>query len=253
MTWKAIGKSVAGTSHVASGKICDDAVQFSVMRKDCAGEALVCCASDGAGSALYAAWAADFVTHFMVRALDDLTASGDPITESDVLGIAEDVYAALSEEADLQRVPLNEYSCTLLGCCLTAGQSVFFQIGDGAIVRNDGAGNYTYIWWPQNGEYQNTTSFIVDDPSLGNLNITILDERVDEVAIFTDGLQLLALNTETSSVHQPFFTSLFHVLRMAGDTEKQELLTGRLTEYLNSKAINDRTDDDKTLFLATRL
>ena len=93
----------------------------------------------------------------------------------------------------------------------------------------------------------------MDDPSLGNLNITILDERVDEVAIFTDGLQLLALNTETSSVHQPFFTSLFHVLRMAGDTEKQELLTGRLTEYLNSKAINDRTDDDKTLFLATRL
>jgi hypothetical protein len=76
---------------------------------------------------------------------------------------------------------------------------------------------------------------------------------VDEVAIFTDGLQMLALNMESRTVHQPFFSDLFRYLRMANDADKVSILNGKLATYLDSPGINGRTDDDKTLFLATRL
>jgi hypothetical protein len=86
-----------------------------------------------------------------------------------------------------------------------------------------------------------------------NLKIIKILEPVHEVALTTDGLQMLVLNNETSTLHQPFFTSLFKGLRIADDSEKIEILNKKLREYLSSSIINERTDDDKTLFLATRL
>lgn len=253
MTWKAIGHSVAGTSHTANDKGCDDAVQYSVVKSSFTGETMICCASDGAGSALYAAQAADMATKYMTDALAGLAEAGHRLVEADIYALVEELYDLLEGEALKQETELNEFSCTLLGCCITSGRAIFWQIGDGAIVRNDGTGNYSYLWWPHNGEYQNTTSFIVDDRNLPHLKVAILEEQVDEVAIFTDGLQMLALNTESETVHQPFFIDLFRYLRMADDTDKVAVLNRKLAEYLDSKVINDRTDDDKTLFLATRL
>jgi len=253
MTWKAIGHSAVGTSHTANEKGCDDAVQYSVVKSGLTGETMICCASDGAGSAIYASLAADMATKYMADALAGLAEAGHRLVEADIYALAEELYDLLEGEALKQEVELNEFSCTLLGCYVTGGRAIFFQIGDGAIVRNDGAGNYAYLWWPHNGEYQNTTSFVVDDRNLQNLRVAILEEQVDEVAIFTDGLQLLALNTESETVHQPFFTDLFKYLRMADEADKVAVLNRKLAEYLDSRVINDRTDDDKTLFLATRL
>ena len=42
-------------------------------------------------------------------------------------------------------------------------------------------------------------------------------------------------------------------MRMVDTSEKTEFLDTMLAKYLDSTAINARTDDDKTLFLATRL
>ena len=47
------------------------------------------------------------------------------------------------------------------------------------------------------------------------MKIAVVEDNIQEVALFTDGLQLLALNNENLSVHQPFFTSMFKWLRMA--------------------------------------
>lgn len=253
MSWKAIGKSVGGTSHTAAGKGCEDALQHLIERDINGEDVLICCASDGAGSALYAGEASAFCTSEVLSALSRVAASGAELTEAHIYSLLEDIYEDLQTQAASNEVELNEYSCTLLGCYITGARAVFFQIGDGAVIRDDASGAYTYIWWPQNGEYQNATSFLIDDKSFGNLNITILEERIDEVALFTDGLQMLALNNESKQVHQPFFTSLFPHLRVAGDGYKTDILNRKLEEYLDSKAINDRTDDDKTLFLATRL
>jgi hypothetical protein len=253
MKWKAIGESVTGTSHHTGSGTCEDSVRFRVTKDRDGDEVLVCVASDGAGSAKYAAWAADFATKEGIGILSLISQEPDRVRERDIFGMVEDIYDVLAWEAEQKNVDIHEYSCTLLGCFIAKERSIFFQIGDGAIVRNDGSGFYIPVWWPHNGEYQNTTAFIVDDRNLANLNILVLEEPVHEVAVFTDGLQMLALNMEERNAHQPFFADLFKYLRMADDQPKLEVLSRKLTEYLESEPVNNRTDDDKTLFLGTRL
>jgi len=252
MIWKAIGQSEAGTSHVASGKSCEDNITYTIVADAAGEEVLVCCASDGAGSAKFGGRASEYTTQTFFHRLTDFAKSGNEISEADIYTIAEDVYEALQHEAEDRSVELNEFSCTLLGMYITKTKACFFQIGDGAIVRNDGSGFYVPVWWPFNGEYQNTTSFLIDDPTLPNLNIQIIEGGVDEVALFTDGLQMLILNTEEQNVHQPFFEPFFRYLRLTTQPDQENILKIKLSEYLNSAVINTRTDDDKTLFLASR-
>jgi hypothetical protein len=86
-----------------------------------------------------------------------------------------------------------------------------------------------------------------------NLKTAIIAETIMEIAVFTDGLQMLALNNETTTVHQPFFYDMFKWLRKANNTENIGILDKKLKEYLDGNVINSRTDDDKTLLLATRI
>lgn len=249
MSWHAIGQSVIGLAHSKGAKGCEDAVAYSLV----SGDALCCCVSDGAGSALYAGEASAYVTAQAVALMKDWVAREEPVTEFDILVMAEALYDGLLGMAEAKECALNEFSCTFLGCFLTNECSVFFQIGDGAIVRNDGDGLFTPVWWPQNGEYSNTTSFLVDDASFSNLKKLIIEEPVMEVALFTDGLQHLVLNNETSSVHQPFFEDLFKWLRRTANERDVQILDKKLAGYLAGDSINSRTDDDKTLFLATSM
>lgn len=253
MSWKAIGQSVTGTSHTASGKGCEDAVRYDILKDGSGNDILVCCVSDGAGSAMHAAFASVFTATKALEYVRHFTDHNEELTEAHVYALAEDIYHGLAEEAAANEVPISEYSCTMTAVILAHDRSAFVQIGDGAIVRDDGSDGYNTVWWPQTGEYHNTTFFITDDSGLGNLHVMVTDTPVHEVAVITDGLQLVALNMENSAVHQPFFKDLFRYLRQADTTDKVAVLDRKLAEYLDSPRINERTDDDKTLFMATRL
>jgi hypothetical protein len=253
MIWKVIGQSIIGSSHVQSGKSCEDAFQFQLIDLPEEEQALVCFVSDGAGSAQCAAEASQLAVNCGVVTLSEWISIDKTIDDVALLELAEIVYDVLKAAAEEKELLLNEFSCTLLGALILPDKACFLQIGDGAIVRNDGNDCFTHIWWPHNGEYQNTTTFVIDDPNLPNLKIKIVEEQITEIAIFSDGLQMLALNNETESVHQPFFNELFKVLRMAANDSHIAILNKRLSDYLSGDAINSRTDDDKTLVLATRL
>lgn len=253
MNWKIIGQSVIGSSHVQNGKGCEDAVHYQVIHSDYHGEVLLGFASDGAGSAKFASEAASLAVQNSIAVIEALLREQTEFDEISLLTLAETIYDLLETQAKKRNAPINEFSCTLLGAILFQNKSCFLQIGDGAIVRNDGNGYFNYIWWPDNGEYQNSTSFLIDDKNLKRLKIKILEEQVTEVAIFTDGLQLLALVNESESVHQPFFTSLFKPLRLATNQDHLSILNNKLIEYLSCTVINNRTDDDKTLLLASKL
>ncbi|MGN6420378.1 MAG: PP2C family serine/threonine-protein phosphatase [Pseudobacter sp.] len=252
MIWKAIGQSITGTSHLQSQRGCEDAVAFTTLALPEGDEALICCVSDGAGSAIHAAKASSYTVHNTVQAISKHLSTFGTIEENGIIEILEQVYDHLRQMADEKEENINEYSCTLLGAVITEFSALFFQVGDGAIIRYTNVNQYTTIWWPHNGEYSNTTAFLVDDPNMSHLRIMRLQETIKEIAVFTDGLQLLTLNNETLSVHQPFFHDLFKWLRMATEEEHLAVLQRKLGEYLNSEPINNRTDDDKTLFLATR-
>ena len=72
------------------------------------------------------------------------------------------------------------------------------------------------------------------------------------MALLTDGLQGLALRFASREAHGPFFEPMFARLRREA-RRGLDGLHGELARFLDSPAVNQRTDDDKTLVLATRL
>jgi hypothetical protein len=170
------------------------------------------------------------------------------ITDRHVLHWHEQTRGRLSLEACLCNLDLRDFACTLLTAIVGHDGAVFSQIGDGVIVVRDGD-RYHTAFWPQAGEYANTTYFLSGTGFEERLAFRSLGHGVDELALLTDGLQPLALHYASRSVHAPFFDPMFQSLRKALHPEELE---GPLRQFLHSKPVNDRIDDDKTLVLATR-
>ncbi|MEX5302636.1 PP2C family serine/threonine-protein phosphatase [Kocuria sabuli] len=250
--WRACGASIQGGSHVRADLPCQDANATRSLKNE-AGEVLLVAVADGAGSASRGAEGAAL----MVRGLADRCvgvvesspgrASGD--LKEVIEGLREDllVLAASSE------VPLREFACTVLCAVLHPEWSVFAQIGDGAIVvPEDGTDQWNWVFWPQRGEYANTTQFITDGNAMEELQIDVLPHRVSEIALFTDGIQHLVLHYETQQVHSPFFESMLGPLRAVSAPGRDKRLDDSLATYLSSPAIQAKADDDLTLLLASR-
>jgi hypothetical protein len=138
-----------------------------------------------------------------------------------------------------------------VGAVVTRSAALAFQIGDGALVFRE-RGALFPVFWPESGEYANMTHFVTDEEAFIRLQAKVCPPP-EEVAVLTDGLQRLALVYATREVHAPFFEPMFKVLRGTGSLEDCDPLNGFLEVFLEGGAVNDRTDDDKTLVLATKL
>jgi hypothetical protein len=146
-----------------------------------------------------------------------------------------------------------DYSCTLLAAIIGPGHAAFVQIGDGAIVVSHGdEDGWSYVFWPQHGEFANTTNFIQSDGLENVIAFELAPRCIHQFAIFSDGIENLVLHQASRSVHQSFFHSMIQPVRNAGTTGLDEALSQALRRYLGSSAICERTDDDKTLVLASR-
>ncbi len=123
----------------------------------------------------------------------------------------------------------------------------FFQIGDGGIVvRTQGV--YGVVFWPQSGEYPNSTNFLTADGYRDRLDFAAIDHGCTHIALLTDGLERLALSFHQQIPHQPFFEPLFKALRTTANVDG---LNEDLRAFLASDSVQLRSDDDKTLILAT--
>ncbi len=251
--WKVIAQKATGTSHIRRQVPCEDAFTYEIVKDEKGQEVFLACVSDGAGSARYGGLAAEYVTSNAVLKIRTLLEQNQTLTEEDIYGVAEQLHDELEEIARENRSSLRDFSCTFLGFVLFEDSGIFFQIGDGAIVRCvDGEPNLVPVYWPQTGEYYNTTNFLVQDKSLSNLWIKTTSDKTSKVAVFTDGLQALALANETKSVHQPFFMNMLFHLENAQTSESIDGFNQKLLKFLNGEQVNSRTDDDKTLILASR-
>jgi hypothetical protein len=126
--------------------------------------------------------------------------------------------------------------------------AVFGQVGDGAFVIREGE-DYRTIFWPEPGEYANSTDFLTDDRVADFLRFERIPGSICQVAALTDGLQRLSLNFSTKKPYPGFFGPAFDTLRA---TSNPESLLAPLRDFLESPRVNARTDDDKTLVLALR-
>ena len=246
--WRVLARSVVGTSHRRLGTGCQDSCfvhRMSVGDEPC----LVVACADGAGSASEgAAGAALACEAFCLCARDGLS-TGLRIADVDqarMLCWYQQVRDNLAEEAARRALPVRELACTLLTAIVSPRAGVFAQVGDGAIVL--GADHsYRVVTWPVPGEYANETTFITADAFDRAFEFVRWPGRVSELALLTDGLQRLALSYANKSVHAPFFAPMFQALLGAEDPD---FLAADLERFLDSPAVNERTDDDKTLVLA---
>lgn len=240
--WKLVYGSVRGTSHLRAGQTCQDHCGGSVV-----GTMVVATCSDGAGSAdlshLGSRLAVERFLEEAARSSDGAVPDRETI-ESWVDSAREKVL----EEASARGVSPRQLACTFLGALVGDDWGAFIHIGDGAIVF-DGEEGYEFAFWPDSGEYANTTWFLTDEDYRLHLRIGIVNRRISELALLTDGLQGLALDFARERVHDRFFSPLFRTVR-AGPAE--DVLTASLLGFMDSGRVNDKTDDDKTLFLATR-
>ena len=254
--WKYGFASVTGTLHLKSSTQCQDTSRAEVVRDASGGEVLVAVASDGAGSAALAQLGSSLACNLFI---DDVKAHIESGSASAILSekfFAEWVgkFRRLAPGwSRAESTRMQDFACTLLAAVVWRDRAAYFQIGDGAIVgsRRDEPNRYTVVCWPQQGEYANTTNFLTDTDAAEKVFHEVKSGAIDEIAIFTDGIQRLALDYRTQSAHAPFFEPLFAWLRPHGEGYSREL-SDSLAVYLNSEKINSRTDDDKTLILATR-
>jgi hypothetical protein len=238
--WKLVYGSVRGTSHVHSGQPCQDSCAGSV-----AGSTLFAACADGAGSAELSHLGSKSAVE---RFIEEAASLESAPTRVQIETWVDAARARVLAEAAANDTTPRQLACTLLVAIVGDNWAAFAQIGDGVIVF-DGPGGYELAFWPDNGEYANTTRFLTEDDYRANLRIEIVERRVNELAVLTDGLQMLALDFGRAEVHDRFFTPLFRTLKSGPDGET---LRASLLEFMDSKRVNDRTDDDKTLLLATR-
>jgi hypothetical protein len=249
--WKLLFQSVRGTGHERNGQPCQDCCLARLPQTPHGPVLLLACA-DGAGSAAHADLGSRHACTQTLRLIQQDLAEGLtlPAVERDtVLSWYVRLRRLLEQQAALLSVGLEQLACTLLLAVVGTEAAIFAQVGDGAIVTRRGE-TYAPVFWPQTGEYANTTNFVTDPALADRLAFELCRERIDEVALLTDGLQMLALTYADRSAHQPFFRPMFERLRSSRPGEQLPRL---LRQFLASPAINARSDDDKTLILATRV
>lgn len=253
MSWRYVNASAVGTSHLQTGTHCQDASFVAVVEGTRGQEWLVTLASDGAGSATHGARGAQIVCEIGGRYLcDQIEARGEHALELKLANICiAHVRAEIALASAWQGSTPREFACTLVGAVIGQDRALVFQIGDGAIVvRTGAAGALSPVFWPDAGEYANATYFVTDQDAHAHLHASVIDAP-DEVSLLTDGLQRLALVFATREAHSPFFEPMFAALRGV-DPGRCMQLNHDLARFLSSAAINARTDDDKTLVIATR-
>jgi hypothetical protein len=239
--WKLVYGSATGTSHLRSGQPCQDYCAGSV-----AGSTLVAACADGAGSAELSHLGSKVAVEFFMENAAELESAP---TREQIESWVEAARTRVLELAASNDSTPRELACTLLAAIIGESWAAFAQIGDGAIVF-DGPEGYELAFWPDNGEYANTTRFLTEDDYHANLRIEIVERQVTELAVLTDGLQRIALDFVQAKAHDPFFAPLFRTVKNGPDVER---LRASLLEFMDSKRVNDHTDDDKTLLLATRI
>jgi hypothetical protein len=247
--WRVAAASVRGVAHERTGAPCQDACRFVETRG-----VLVAAVADGAGSAALAEVGAQLVVEAAISAIAQRDELSDSFTDEELAAqllraAFRDAVGALGREASaLGRAP-SELASTLIVAVVAPQLVVAAQVGDGACVVQ-GPNGLRCLTVPQGGEYANETTFLTSAGMEAALQVSVSPGRCDRLALFSDGLQRLALNMADAAPHGPFFSPLFRFLEAVPDPADA---TQRVRSFLTSPRLAERTDDDLTLLLATRV
>lgn len=249
-TWVWAGATAIGTSHLATGAPCQDAIDCTVWRCNGAPPVLIAALADGAGSAARAQFGARRATQVFVDVAHQAFEEGADCTEVVLRHAVEQARLALDLTAGHVGCAIDDLAATLLVAILSPAGGAIGQIGDGAVVIDDGEAGWRPVHWPDHGEYANTTSFLTQADALDVLRLAVLERPAARLAMFSDGLERLLLDFRTRTAHGPFFDSMLGRLGSCISEGRADVVSDEIAALLSSDKVNSRTDDDKSLFCA---
>lgn len=252
--WRFAGVSSVGTSHIDSGVVCQDSHAVEVITGPDGMSYLLAVASDGAGSAKLSHLGSRIVCDQMMKCMRHAIAAGQNLADflrPDVEEWLQIALAAVVSRATEEGVSTRELAATCLAVVVTPSHLVAVQIGDGAVVIDDGVTGYRTVFWPMRGEFANETVFLCHKSAIAQADFTVLAQPVRDLAVFTDGIQMVALHYDTKTAPASFWDPLFSTMA-AQPTGSSPGLDAALGGLLGRPAILARTDDDRTLILGCR-
>jgi hypothetical protein len=246
--WRVVAASVCGTSHLKNKQLCQDAHDWQILPNN----VLVIAVADGAGSASLGQVGAKIaveaaIAHLAYQEISDEILAQDLLL-SDLLTQTTLVArkSVIAEAAACNHEP-HDLATTLIIMLATPFVVAVSQIGDGLAVAQDSTGGLSALTVPKCGEYINETTFLTAADALNTAQIKVWREKIVNIGVLTDGLQMLALNMIVGEPHKPFFLPLF---AFVAQTEDKLIAQEELVKFLCSERISQRTDDDLTLVIA---
>jgi hypothetical protein len=246
--WRFAAGLTTGTSHLKLGMPCQDRFSYACL----ANGGFVAAIADGAGSAICADRGAEIA---VVTAVETVSKAADAHTLDLAELLREAMVAATKAVVAAARAEgreAREFASTLLMVVATCSGSAALQIGDGLIVACDDSEGWSWVFWPERGEYANTTRFLVDEDAMAALQVEVFATPPTDIALMSDGLEPLALHYASKTAHAPFFDPLFRPLQAAKGDGEVTALSRALEGFLASPRVAERTDDDLSVVIATR-
>lgn len=249
MRWRWALASRIGTSHIRLGTRKQDALKtFTLLDKS--GSRILCAMiCDGAGSAQFGGEGASLTCRLISQAVrQHFFATGSMPNTQEIWSWIDTVRDCMARAAENRGVARKSFACTLVLLIARHKENIVVHIGDGAVVGRDQSEQWRALTWPENGEYASSTYFITDDPE-PRLRFVESDELYTAYALFSDGIEDMALEHKTMTAHAPFFTSMIRPLDKLSADGKDQNLSAALASFLDSDRVCERTDDDKSLIL----
>lgn len=250
--WRCTGLSVRGAAHVHTGLPCQDAEGWQY-----AGDALVLVAADGAGSARHAEQGSRCAVTAMLDAMlvGPVIGPGEHDVEAalrlwtqHVHRAVDHAHEAVRRHADAAGVSGREMATTLQVAVLTQTLVVGAQVGDGAIVCEH-EGSIHALTEPMHGMHVNETYFLTEDDYREHLQVTGRTGHITAAGLFSDGLEPLAWHLARNAPASGLFRGLFDFVRTTPCARRRHVA---LQRFMDSPRVCERSNDDKTLVLATR-
>lgn len=251
--WRIAHASAIGTAHINQGTECQDRLGCEIVETK-NGEVLIAVVADGAGSTTDGQVGAEIACQFFIQEATDFLNSQDASVSSLNLNFGKlwisFFQKKIAEIAEKEKKTIRDFASTLVGAIVGAENSAFFQIGDGGIVFSTSgeAKSYKFAIAPEESEYVNITEFLTDENAVEKLRFAVINERIEDLILFSDGIFAVAVDYQTSQPHEPFLMPMIAPLRNGSVNNLNE----KLVNFLSSPKMNEKTDDDKTIILASR-
>ena len=248
-SWTWAAASCRGTSHIKRNVRRQDAYSCSYGTND--GKTLIAIVSDGAGSAVMGGEGASLICRTLMTRARQFDFSQEELPSDETLWEWINVARQrITQAAEARELKARDFAATVILAISSGANTLVAHIGDGsAVARYDETDEWTALSWPSQGQYASSTFFVTDDPE-PKLNISRCDTVVSALAIFSDGVERLALDMAAQKPFKPFFDGMIRPITTTQAQGCDQKLSMQLSSYLNGDAVNARTDDDKTLILA---